>query len=316
LTQHPQENPRMDLREIQRLHAQFAPDSMTIDLPRQIAALPAPVAFDEVSKSSSLTPRLTKVAPLLRSCGRPLLIAAVVAMAGVGAARVWHSVGASSTPNNSGVEKVAPEKSRQAAQLAVAGEPEFRPIDATPARPIAAVPMLSASDLANAPAPGLTAEQFRRSVGAASSDTLAKTSSTGAVPSASDQTKLAASSPIRQSHRDSEVARVVATPQSHTAQPQVVKAESKLAAQPTEQTQANTVAASAVSTTSGTTVPVPTQDSVRDPLPAQPVAHTHSFRHHAARPRDEQSSEADAAAMLPKKPAPASRAGSNEVQMF
>ncbi len=32
----------MDIQEIQRLHAQFAPDSMVIDLPRQLAALPAP----------------------------------------------------------------------------------------------------------------------------------------------------------------------------------------------------------------------------------------------------------------------------------
>ena len=61
----------MDLREIQRLHAQFAPDSMTIDLPRQIAALPAPAAFESGSKSSTLTSRITRTGPVLRSSPSP-----------------------------------------------------------------------------------------------------------------------------------------------------------------------------------------------------------------------------------------------------
>ena len=302
----------MDLREIQRLHAQFAPDSMTIDLPRQIAALPAPAAFESDSKSSTLTSCITKTGPVLRSCAKPLLIAVVVAMAGVGAARIWHSVGAGTVSQRKDAAKTQKAQSDNAAQPPVAvSEPTVRPIDASPARPVA---LLSASDLGNAPTVGLTADQFRNSMSLASTGNFGNAGVAKATSPVSNETKLAAASPIRQSHREPDAARAVAAPQ-----PQVVQGDSKPLAtpvvHPTPPAQATTSAAPAAAARAAAPAAAPAAD--RGASSPATTARTHSYRHHAARSRDEQASESDTAPNgSNKKPAPASRAGSNEVQMF
>lgn len=292
----------MDLREIQKLHAQFPPDSMTIDLPRQIAALPAPAVFESDGKSSNLTSRMTKTGPVLRSCSKPLLIALVVAMAGVGAARIWHAVGAGAVQQKSSVEKAGLEKSDKTTPSVVAGEPAVRPIDASPARPVAAAPMLSASDLGGAPTVGLTADQFRNSLG--TNPTSSSGNSTVGKPAsaASNEAQLAAVSPIRQSRRDSESAHAPAAPNAAAAQPES-KPTGPITAQSVAQPSPTTTAPAAVTDHGASSVAVPTR--------------THSYRHHVSRPRDEQSTEGDAqSAASNKKPAPANRAGANEVQMF
>src|SRR6516225_8856023 len=80
----------MDMREIQRLHAQFAPDSMVIDLPRQIAALPAPGDFSAEPKGNARA-RWTKAGPVVRRAVIAAAAAAVVGMAGMGAASLYTS---------------------------------------------------------------------------------------------------------------------------------------------------------------------------------------------------------------------------------
>src|SRR4051812_40071377 len=97
----------MDLRDIQRLHAQFAPDSMTIDLPRQIAALPAPADATAEAKSPAIKLRLPKGTPVIRRSVIAVAIAAVVAMAGMGAASLYKSLHATSA--HSANEQPAPE---------------------------------------------------------------------------------------------------------------------------------------------------------------------------------------------------------------
>lgn len=299
----------MDLREIQRLHAQFAPDSMTIDLPRQIAALPAPAVFKSDSKSSTLTSRMSKSVPVLRRCAKPLLIALVVAMAGVGAARIWHAVGAGSMPQKSSMDKAVLAKSENATAPDTASEPAFRPIDASPARPVAVAPMLSASDLGNAPTVGLTADQFRNSLGPTSTTNTGNAGVAKATPTVSSETKLAAVSRIRQSHREPEAARAVAAPQ-----PQVVQAESK----PVVPVVLPAAAQAPASTSSASAAVAPATAQAAERATSSPLAaRAHTYRHHTVRPRDEQASDSDTApATSNKKPAPASRAGSNEVQMF
>ncbi|SAL81648.1 hypothetical protein AWB74_06010 [Caballeronia arvi] len=301
----------MDLREIQRLHAQFAPDSMTIDLPRQIAALPAPAVFESDSKSSKLTSRMSKSGPVLRRCAKPLLIALIVAMAGVGAARIWHAVGASTMPQKSSGEKASSQKNENATAPVLASEPALRPIDASPARPVAVAPMLSASDLGNAPTVGLTVDQFRNSLSPTSATNTGNAGAAKATPTASNETKLAAVSPIRQSHREPQAARAVAAPQ-----PQIVQAESKPVVPVVPVVLPAPPAPATTSSASAAVAPVPAQAAERG-TSSPPATRAHSYRHHTVRPRDEQASDSDTApAASNKKPAPASRAGSNEVQMF
>jgi len=162
----------MDLREIQRLHAQFAPDSMIIDLPRQIAALPAPADLTADAKTTTLKLRLPKAVPVARRSLVAVAIAAVVAMAGMGAASLYKSVGASSAhdvkktaaqPQSNGSERPATEGPAVAAAT--------RPIDAEPPHPVALVPMLTGKDVASGSPIGLTTDQFKNSLDTTSGPT-------------------------------------------------------------------------------------------------------------------------------------------------
>ena len=291
----------MDLREIQRLHAQFAPDSMTIDLPRQIAALPAPTDLASESTSTNLSARLAKITPVIRRGVIAAAIAAFVGMAGMGAATLYRSIGVGAGPQKP-VGKVVEKHNAQAVQSAATSEPDLRTIDAAPARPVAAAPILSASDFTGTASVGLTADQFRNSLSVRATGNPSNASDVKPAPAVSNEAQRAAVSPIRQLRRAPENSQAAAAPQAPAAQPESEAA----AAGP----------AHSVSQPSTTTMPAATADHRASSASA--TARTHGYRRPSARARDEQSpTENDVpAAASNKKPAPANRAGANEVQMF
>ncbi|WP_213233563.1 hypothetical protein [Caballeronia sp. NK8] len=276
----------MDLREIQRLHAQFAPDSMTIDLPRQIAALPAPADLTADAKTPTLRLRLPKAVPVARRSVVAVAIAAVVAMAGMGAASLYKSVGAPSAhdvkntaaqPKSDGSERPTTEGPAVA--------PATRPIDAEPPHPVALAPMLTGKDIAAASPIGLTADQFKNSLGTTSGPaaSAASTAASKAVPPVSNDVQRAAASPIHQARREAEVASQAPT------QPVASVPPAQAVAQPAADEQA----------------------SQQHAAPAR----THTYRHRS-HSRDEQVSDGDTGSAASKKSAPANRGGANEVQMF
>ncbi|SAL50398.1 hypothetical protein AWB70_04054 [Caballeronia cordobensis] len=268
----------MDLREIQRLHAQFAPDSMTIDLPRQIAALPAPADLTADAKTPTLRLRLPKAAPVARRGVVAVAIAAVVAMAGMGAASLYKSVGA---PSAHEVKKTDAQPQSNGSERPATEEPATRPIDAEPPHPVALAPMLTGRDVAAASPIGLTADQFKNSLGTTSGPP-ASAAANKSVPPLSNDVQRAAASPIHQTRREAELAGQAPT------QPASVPA-AQAAAQPAADEQA----------------------SQQHAAPAR----THSYRHRS-HSRDEQVSDGDTGSAASKKSAPANRGGANEVQMF
>ncbi|MFM0139164.1 hypothetical protein [Caballeronia grimmiae] len=283
----------MDLRDIQRLHAQFAPDSMTIDLPRQIAALPAPADLAAQHKAPSMKVRLPKAAPTARQTLVAMALAAVIGMAGMGAASLYKSFGApsvhSAARSDSGAGKLAGSEQPTA--------PTTRPIDAEPPHPVAVAPMLTAKDLAPSGG-GLTADQFRNSLGS-NAPAVGATPAKSAPVSTEDQ--RAAASPIHQARRDADAT------QQPTANSPAMKA-----AAPAAQSAAQQPATSATTATPAATTQATDGATTETSTPS----HSHSYRHHAKRARDEQTTESDGAAASNKKAAPATRGGSNEVQMF
>ncbi|WP_250441925.1 hypothetical protein [Caballeronia sp. AZ1_KS37] len=272
----------MDLREIQRLHAQFAPDSMTIDLPRQIAALPAPADLTADAKTPTLRLRLPKAAPVARRSVVAVAIAAVVAMAGMGAASLYKSVGA---PSAHEVKKTASQPQSNGSERPATEEPATRPIDAEPPHPVALAPMLTGKDVAAASPIGLTADQFKNSLGTTSGPaaSAASTAAIKAVPPVSNSVQRAAASPIHQARREAEVASQAPT------QPVASVPPAQAVTQPAADEQA----------------------SQQHAAPAR----THSYRHRS-HSRDEQVSDGDTGSAASKKSAPANRGGANEVQMF
>ncbi|MDR5785113.1 MULTISPECIES: hypothetical protein [unclassified Caballeronia] len=278
----------MDLREIQRLHAQFAPDSMTIDLPRQIAALPAPADLTADAKTPTLKLRLPKAVPVARRTVVTVAIAAVVAMAGMGAASLYKSVGAPSAPE---LKKTAdfprPNASERPAIEGPAVAEATRPIDAEPPHPVVLAPMLTGKDVATASPIGLTADQFKNSLGTtsgpAASGPAASATANKAVPPVSNDEQRAAASPIHQTRRESEAASQAPTRPVASAPP------AQATAQPTAEE----------------------QSSQQHAAPTR--AHSYRHRPHS---RDEQASDGDTGSAASKKSAPANRGGANEVQMF
>ncbi|WP_250537079.1 hypothetical protein [Caballeronia sp. AZ10_KS36] len=269
----------MDLREIQRLHAQFAPDSMTIDLPRQIAALPAPTDLTADAKTPTLRLRLPKAAPVARRSVVAIAIAAVVAMAGMGAASLYKSVGA---PSAHEVKKTAAQPQSNGSERPATEKPATRPIDAEPPHPVALAPMLTGKDVAAAPPIGLTADQFKNSLGTTGGPAASATANKSAPPLSND-VQRAAASPIHQARREAELASQAPT------QPVASVPAAQAAAQPAADEQA----------------------SQQHAAPAR----THNYRHRS-HSRDEQVSDGDTGSAASKKSAPANRGGANEVQMF
>jgi hypothetical protein len=295
----------MDIREIQRLHAQFAPDSMVIDLPRQIAALPAPSAFSDgthppltrQSPERYARARWAKAGPLARGAVIAIAAALVVGMAGMGAASIYTGYRA-----NHHDPVVAAQTQKPAGSTTPTVEartaPAFADIDATPAHPVSAAPTLSASDFASAASLGMTADQFRNSLKATPRSTGA-----AAAPALSTEAQQAAASPI---HRES-TRRDSAAPAAPAiaAQPQQVATPApaptpgnpeRAKVQPKPTVTATVAAQTALATAA------PSVDAEK---PAPPV------HRHVSRPRAE-ASDTDST----PKPAAANRAGSAEVQMF
>ncbi|WP_250487096.1 hypothetical protein [Caballeronia sp. GaOx3] len=275
----------MDLREIQRLHAQVAPDSMTIDLPRQIAALPAPADLTADARTPTLKVRLPRTVPVARRSLVAVAIAAVVAMAGMGAASLYKSVGAPSAHVLKTAIQQQSDLSERPVTQAQAVTAATRPIDAEPPHPVALAPLLTGRDVAAASPIGLTADQFKNSLGTTSGPaaSAASTAASKAVPPVSNDVQRAAASPIHQTRREAEVASQAPT------QPVASVPPAQAAAQHAAEEQA----------------------SQQHATPAR----THSYRHRS-HSRDEQVSDGDTASAASKKSAPANRGGTNEVQMF
>ncbi|MDR5776398.1 MULTISPECIES: hypothetical protein [unclassified Caballeronia] len=282
----------MDLRDIQRLHAQFASDSMTIDLPRQIAAVPAPADLAADDRAPTMKVRLPKAAPTARQTLVAVAIAAVVGMAGMGAASLYKSLGA---PSVHTARPASGEGKLAAIEQTVA--PATHPIDAEPPHPVAVAPMLTAKDLAPSGV-GLTADQFRNSLGS-NAPAVDATPSKAAPVSTEEQ--RAAASPIHQARRDADATQQPAA--NSPAMKAAAPAAQSAGQQPTTSATTATPAATTQATDGATTE-------------TSTPSHSHSYRHHAKRARDEQTTESDGAAASNKKVAPATRGGSNEVQMF
>ena len=293
----------MDIQEIQRLHAQFAPDSMVIDLPRQLAALPAPgdLAVDDAPTARA---RWAQAGPLVRGSVIAVAVAVLVGMAGMGAAPLYRTHRGDSTVQPAPAiasTTTQPKSPPRIEQLSASS----REIDATPARPVAAAPGLSERDFGTASSLGLTAEQFRASMRAPAVSDAPK-----APAALSSEAQLAAASPIRRAPTNRGEAQQSATAPVVSPQPGApvnVQAATKQVApdaQPT--TQPSAAPATAVQPTSAQTqASAPTSAVADTPKPAGAV------RQHVSRPRAEQAADADTA-----KPAPTNRAGSTEVQMF
>ncbi|MFM0027398.1 hypothetical protein PQR70_14160 [Paraburkholderia madseniana] len=294
----------MDMREIQRLHAQFAPDSMVIDLPRQIAALPAPGDFS-ADPAPTARARWMKAGPRARLALIAVAVAAVVGMAGMGAASVYTTWRAGHQP----APITAPtEKTMNQGTPAIDGEqtPSFKEINAAPAQPVHAAPALSASDFGSAASLGLTADQFRNSM-----KTPTRPGAAAVSPTLTTETDRAATSPIHRAAGNREQPTVA--PQLTPAPAPVASAANSTAVNvPAPTAAAPKIAPVAAASAQSTPATAPAVA----PAPATPAAETgkpaHPVHRHISRPRAEQPSEPD----TPSKPAAATRAGSPEVQMF
>lgn len=287
----------MDMREIQRLHAQFAPDSMVIDLPRQIAALPALPAPSDFYANPTPTARARwlKAGPIARRSVIVVALAGVIGMAGMGAASVyttWRSA-------HRTVAAAAAQKAGQATPPTAPGTSTsaYQEVNATPARPIQNAPTLSAHDFANPASVGLTADQFRDSL---------KTPSRGATtnaPAMNADAERAAASPI---HRTAEARQQpVSQPQSL---PETVtnSATRRTADVPAHAVAPKTEPAPAAQPQAAPAGSVNTATAGDADKPAHPV------HRHVSRPRVETPVEPAAS----PKPATAPHSGAAEVQMF
>jgi hypothetical protein len=298
----------MDIREIQRLHAQFAPDSMVIDLPRQIAALPAPGDLSDEPTTLGARARWANAGPAARGTLMAVAAAALLAMAGMGAASLytaWRS-GHHAAPTAEGAATTPASEGTPTTAAANPSGVALREIDATPARPVSTAPTLSAADFGSGKALVLTADQFRDSLKAPSRQPSAS-ASPAASPAPSTEAQLAAVSPI---HR--------AGPSRATgaAAPQPAPATTSAPA-----TQAAGQKTSASAQPASAQVPTTQAQVAAQPAPEPAVATqqaeakkppTHPAHRHVSRPRAEQPAETDSNA----KPAVTNRAGASEVQMF
>jgi hypothetical protein len=311
----------MDLREIQRLHAQFAPDTVTIDLTGQIAALPSP-ASERRDPSGSVGKRWSNAGPLVRRCTISIVAAAVLASAGVGAAVLYRSFQTNKPTSplasvNDGRGHLPPTR----LDASPKSPAKLREIDAAEPTQISAAPTLTATDLAGAMSLGLTSDQFNHNLASHSAPAQALQSH------GSTDEQLAMASPIR---RPSER---VAQP----AAPNIAPTVAETAQQPTSAVSAAPVQAATVQpltqqiavSTAAKAAPPTTPASTSDATPAVSAAPAitassqiskttrtaqhRSVKNHKAHPDQDAASSSD-----PSKPtpSPAKASGSNEVQMF
>ncbi|AME28634.1 hypothetical protein [Burkholderia sp. PAMC 26561] len=305
----------MDLRDIQRLHAQFAPDMTTIDLPRQIAALPAPANAGGNEVAPTMRRRWAQTGPITRLSVLAAAAAVVVAMAGMGAASIYK--GLSTAQRSMPVTATAPANTQtaQSTNNSRADANQVREIDAAPAQPVMNAPGLTSSDLAGASMLGLTAEQFRKSLKASSTPTQAAPSAPAQFTAESERAAL---SPIHRSTPRSSIAPAVAPNSipSATINALAVSPAPAAAIKPVEPVVVQQVPQQSVSVapvTASEATPVVSTASA-----ATATKQTHQSRRRISKPRVEQESVAEPTtstrAVTPS--APAARTGSNEVQMF
>jgi hypothetical protein len=311
----------MDLREIQRLHAQFAPDTVTIDLTGQIAALPGP-ASERRDPSYSVGMRWSNAGPLVRRCTISIVAAAVLASAGVGAAVLYRSFQTNNSPSRLASEndvhgELPPARLDSSPKSPV----KLREIDAAEPTQISAAPILTASDLAGTMPLGLTSDQFRHNLGSHSAPAQAQQSR------GSSDEQLAMVSPIRSP--SARVAQPAATSIAPAIAETVPKPTSVVTASPAQAATAQPVTQQLVIATpakaASPTTPAPTKDAALAVSAAPAIAASSQIPktaravHHRAAKNHEAHLDRDAASSSdPSKPtpSPAKASGSNEVQMF
>jgi len=310
----------MDLRDIQRLHAQFSTEPFTIDLPARIAALPAPEKLTRATPDADRR-KWPSLKPAIRRSCVALAVAAVVAAAGVGSASLYKSWNAgmpaaaepvASTNASSGVHATAPAASKVPdAQPATV----IREIDASPSQPVDMTPPMDAGSRGIPMSQGLTAEQFRQAVASRAPETTRT-----AAPTVSNDEQRAIISPIRRpwAARTAEVKPVqpivVDDPdRAHAPQPSATQPA------PVAPVTVNPVLSTSIATASlrPHTAPAPaTGQPTAAPgdTPAATVKPARQPTHHSIKPRAAPSEPPTPAP--DKSPSPPARAGSNEVQMF
>jgi len=329
----------MDLRDIQRLHAQFAPDMITIDLPRQIAALPAPAGMVANDVAPTMRRRWAQTGPVVRGSILAVAGAAFVGMAGMGAASLYKTLSGSHGPATVATDASTKADSTRPAVAPVAAPvtqaDKLKDINAAPAQPLIAAPALNSSDLAGISSLGMTADQFRKSLktGTTPAQPVNPSAATAQLTAESGR---AAVSPIHRNSPRTSVALSIAS----TLAPTLIPAAPVSVAAPALQTAPTApVAKSAepvvvhqvpqqVVTVSPAAASQPLQTVAAAPAastaPGTPGAAgttaklTHPARHRVSKPRIDPDSavEPNVAPRAITPSAPASRTGSNEVQMF
>lgn len=297
----------MDLRDIQRLHAQFS-EPFTIDLPARIAALPAP---EKITRTAPDTGRRKwpSLKPAFWRSGIALAAAALVAAAGVGSASLyksWHADKLTSTAPAASADAGAATAPKAIDTRSPAA---IREIDASPSQPVAMTPPTDAGSRGTPMPQGLSAEQFRQAVTSRAPETTRS-----AVPAISSDEQRAINSPIRRptTTRTADVKPVrSAVPEdvdrSHAPQPAVAPVAvnpvtSSSIAKASLPPHAAPTPATAQPTASPADTPAATAKPVRQPI------------HHAVKSR---AAPSEPSAPAPEKsPSPPAHAGSNEVQMF
>jgi hypothetical protein len=306
----------MDLRDIQRLHAQFSTEPFTIDLPARIAALPAPEKIARGDPDAGRR-KWSRLKPAFSRSAIALTAAALVAAAGVGSASLyksWHAerlapaapAVSSNAASDANAAAATASKATDASRAAA-----IREIDASPSRPVAMTPPLDAASQSAGTPQGLTAEQFRQAVASRAPEVTRS-----AAASMSSDEQRAINSPIRRA-TTARTADVKAAPsavaeeidRSHTPQPVASQSATTAPLVVNAVAERSVVAASlapAANTARPTANSVDAPAAVVKPV-RQPIHHSVKTR---TSPSESSSPESE------KSPSPPAHAGSNEVQMF
>jgi hypothetical protein len=310
----------MDLRDIQRLHAQFSTEPFTIDLPARIAALPAPEKLARATPDADRRKWASLKPAIQRSC-IALAVAAVVAAAGVGSASLYKSWNTGMPAAAAPVASTDASSDAHATAAAASKVPDAQPaavvreIDASPSQPVAMTPPMDAGSRGTPMSQGLTAEQFRQAVAS-----RAPEATRTAAPTMSNDEQRAINSPIRRptTARTAEVkpvqAVVVEDPdRAHGPQPPATQPA------PAAPATVSPVVSTSIATASlpPHTAPAPaTNQPTAAPAdkPAATVKPARQPTHHSIKPRAAPSEPPTPAPE--KSPSSPAHAGSNEVQMF
>ena len=314
----------MDLRDIQRLHAQFAPDMITIDLPRQIAALPAPANLVASNVAPTMRRRWAQRGPVVRGGIIAVAVAALVGLAGMGAASLYKTLSASHVTAPVATDASVKPGATRPLVAPVSHADKLKDIDAAPAQPLINAPGLNSSDITGTSSLGMTADQFRKSLKTSTTPTQPLISSPATVPLTAESER-AAVSPIHRTAPRPSVAAIAPTlapvAPASVAAPTLQTAPAATAAKSADPVVVEQVPQQVVAVSPASASP-PLQAVAA--APAAPSATgataklTHPARHRVSKPRVDldNTAEANAPVRAITPSARASRSGSNEVQMF